>query len=220
MPRHAGATAVCTPRDLRWRYRDAVGERLDVPSHEARIYASLAEAEFLGHPDVAAAPQYALVVDNCPLVQAAFLYWRLMPGEWELVGASPASTGCSARAGHVPTPVGVFAQASRQRPDTPAGARVYDFGVQRAPRPGGGFAPLHLRVRAADGAARTLLGTPHSDGCVLLPPSLVAFLDQYGVLDAAEGARTTRGGERLPFAGRYMVVLDSERDARPGWTLS
>ena len=44
MPRHAGATAVCTPRDLRWRYRDAVGERLDVPSHEARIYASLAEA--------------------------------------------------------------------------------------------------------------------------------------------------------------------------------
>lgn len=216
VPRHGLAAPVCTPRDLRRRYATAVAERLDVPDHEARICASLAEASFIGHPDTAAAPQYALVVDSCAHVQAAFLYWRLMPAQWELVGASPASTGCSVRAGHVPTPQGVFAHEPAPR-GARAAARVYGFGVQRARKPGGGFVPLHLQARAADGAARSLLGTPQSDGCVLLPPSMVAFLDRYGVLDAAAGVHAMPGGEATPFAGRYLVVVDSERDARPAW---
>lgn len=217
VPLPGRATAVCTPRDLRRRYPTDVGQRLDVPHHEALIYASLAEACFIGHPDAAAAPQYALVVDSCPQVQAAFLYWRLMPAQWELVGASPASTGCSGRAGHVPTPPGVYAQELAPR-RARAAARVYGFGVQRARKPEGGFVPLHLQARAAQGPARALLGTPQSDGCVLLPPSMVAFLDRYGVLDAAAGPNAVPGGESTPFAGRYLVVVDSERDARPAWT--
>jgi hypothetical protein len=188
-----------------------VDQRLEVPDHEARIYGSLAEFSFIGRPDVPLAPQYALVVDSCAHVQAAFLYWRLMPGEWELVGASPASTGCSARAGHVPTPVGVFAREA----DTRAAAPAYRFGVQRVRRPGGAVVPLHLQVRAARGPAQALLGTPQSDGCVLLPPSLMSFLDRHGVLDAASPRAT--GGALTPFAGRYLVVVDSERDERPAW---
>jgi hypothetical protein len=62
-----------------------------------------------------------------------------------------------------------------------------------------------------------LLGTAQSDGRVLLPPSLVAFLDEYGVLDAGRPRPHTPAGEELPFAGRYMVVMDSEQEERPAW---
>lgn len=216
-PRAGHAAPVCTPRDLRQRYLDTVTQRLDVPAHEARIYATLAEANFIGHPRPPRAPQYVLVVDSCSEVQAAFLYWRLLGRHWELVGASPASTGCSVQPGHLPTPVGAFPQQAAWATAAPGATRVYDFGLQRAHRPGGGLVPLRLQARAAHGAAGALLGTQRSDGCVLLPPALVAFLDRHALLDGDAGPRGEAGGERVPFAGRYLVVVDSERDERPEW---
>lgn len=210
VPHAARAAPLWTPQDLREGYTTAVAQRLHVPMHEARIYAMLAEANFLGRPSPPRAPQYVLVVDSCREVQAAFLYWRLLGRRWELIGASPASTGCSRQPGHLPTPLGVFT-AEPVAAHVPAeSSRVYDFGLQRAQRPGGGWASFHLRARAASGVDAAMLGTQRSDGCVLLPASLVAFLDRHGLLDGAAGGP-------VPFAGRYLVVVDSERDRRPEW---
>jgi hypothetical protein len=209
--------AVCTPRDLAQRYRTRVEGGIELPRGDAMIYASLAEMELAHQPATTAGPQYLLVVDSCPFVQAAFLFWRLLPGRYEIVGVAPASTGDPERAGCVATPCGVFTQAGRGAGGALA-SRIYDFGVQRTRRPGAdGFAPLHLQAHAARGRGRALLGTPQSDGRVLLPPSLVAFLDEYGVLDAGRAGARTPAGEQLPFAGRSMVVLDSEQEERPAW---
>ena len=212
------AGGVCTPRDLAQRFDAAVAQKLDVPRNEMWIYAGLAEAELAGHPDGLSQPQYLLVVDSCPFIQTAFLFWRLLPGRYELVGASPASTGTPTRPGCVETPCGVFPQASASDAGRALASRVYDFGNQRARRgPGAGYTQLHLQARAAVGRSRSLLGTAQSDGRVLLPPSLVAFLDAYGVLDAQREDRTTPQGDTLPFAGQYLVVIDSEREERPEW---
>ena len=70
---------------------------------------------------------------------------------------------------------------------------------------------LLLCARAADGGSIGWLGTPRSDGCVLLPPSLLAFVERHGVLDAARPSPT------LPYPGRLLVVVDSERADRPDW---
>jgi len=211
------AAGVCTPRDLARRYEAIVDRQLQVPGNESIIYGGLAETEIQGNGDPLDGPQYVLVVDSCPSVQAAFLFWRLLPGRYELIGASPASTGNPERTGGLQTPQGVFPQADMANARRLV-ARVYDFGLHRARRAAtGGFAPLRLQARAATGRTGALLGTPQSDGSILLPPGLVAFLDQFGVLDAGRGEALTPAGESLPFAGRYLVVVDSERDERPDW---
>jgi hypothetical protein len=216
-PLGAQASGVCTPRDLSRSYQALVDRQLHVPENEALIYGGLAEGELAGFSQALVGPQYLLVVDSCPAVQAAFLFWRLLPGRYELIGASPASTGNPERAGGLETPQGVFAQAQVEYARRLA-SRVYDFGVQRVRKAAsGGFAPLRLQARAATGRTGKLLGTAQSDGSILLPPGLVAFLDQFAVLDAGRSNATTPGGEALPFAGRYLVVVDSERDERPDW---
>jgi hypothetical protein len=210
------ATGVCTPRDLARRYRALVDRQLEVPENEAAIYGGLAEHELASQRETLAGPQYLLLVDSCPSVQAAFLFFRLLPGRMELVGASPASTGDPERAGGVQTPQGVFAQGQVEYSGRMV-SRIYDFGLQRARRAAGGFAPLRLQARAASGRNGALLGRPQSDGGILLPPGMVAFLDQFGVLDGGAADVRTPTNEALPFAGRYLVVIDSERDDRPDW---
>lgn len=213
------AAGVCTPHELKQRFGHAVAGQLAVPRSEAMIYGMLAELELASHPDgLDDAPQYLLVVDSSPMVQAALLFWRLVPGRFELVGATPASTGTPLLPGCVETPCGVFAQAGAAGAGHAYAARVYDFGMQRVRRTAGReMAALHLRAHAALGRTRAHLGTPQSDGRVLLPPSLVAFLDAYGVLDAQRPDLRTAEGQALPFAGQYLVVVDSERDRRPDW---
>ena len=211
------ANGVCTPRELSRRYAALVDRQLRVPGNEALIYGGLAENELAGFREAPTGPQYMLVVDSCAAVQAAFLFWRLLPGRYELIGASPASTGNPERAGCVQTPQGVFAQAEVEYGRRMTG-RVYDFGVQRTRKLGtSAFSQLRLQARAASGPTGAMLGRPQSDGCILLPPGMVAFLDQFGVLDAGRRDAVTPTGEALPFAGRYLVVVDSERDDRPEW---
>jgi hypothetical protein len=220
-PVPALAAGVCTPRELAQRFDAGVAQKLEVPQNEAMIYASLAEMELCSHPGVGPQPQYLLLVDSCPSIQAAFLFWRLLPGRYELVGATPASTGNPDRPGCLETPCGVFPQASTWDAGRALASRVYDFGTQRARRSGAeGFGPLQLQARAAVGRSRGLLGSAQSDGRVLLPASLVAFLDSHGVLDAQRSGSRSAQGEVVPFAGEYLVVIDSERNERPAWALT
>jgi hypothetical protein len=220
-PLPALSAGVCTPRELALRFDAAVTQKLQVPQNEVWIYAGLAEAELAAQPDGLAQPQYLLVVDSCAFIQTAFLFWRLLPGRYELVGAAPASTGSPLRPGCLETPCGVFPQASVSDAGRALSSRVYDFGMHRARRgTGAGYGALHLQARAAVGRSRALLGTPQSDGRVLLPASLVAFLDAYGVLDAQRRDGTTPDGEPMPFAGQYLVVIDSEREERPDWAIA
>ena len=216
-PLGALADGVCTPSDLSRRYAALVDRQLRVPANEALIYGGLAENELFGLGDRLSGPEYMLVVDSCPAVQAAFLFWRLLPGRYELIGASPASTGNPEQAGCLATPQGVFAQAQVEY-GRRLTSRVYDFGRHRTRRtPAGGFSELRLQARAATGRTGALLGRAQSDGSILLPPGMVAFLDQFGVLDQGRKDGMTPAGETLPFAGRYLVVVDSERDERPDW---
>ena len=220
-PLGALADGVCTPRDLSRRYSALVDRQLRVPASEALICGGLAETELANSGHALAGPQYLLVVDSCPSVQVAFLFWRLLPGRYELIGASPASTGNPEQAGCMQTPQGVFAQAEVEY-GRKLTSRVYDFGRQRARYrgPRGTASELRLLARAATGPSGALLGQVQSDGCVLLPPGLVAFLDQFGVLDEGRRDAVTPAGESLPFAGRYLVVIDSERDERPEWAVA
>ena len=93
LPLQAGAAEILTPHELAQLFRSEVHHRLEVPHGEALLYGSIAEIQLPekwlgGQP-----PQYLLAVDKNPNIQAAFLFWRLMPGHYELVGASPVSTG-------------------------------------------------------------------------------------------------------------------------------
>lgn len=77
---------------------------------------------------------------------------------------------------------------------------------------------MRLQARAADSWAERRLGTARSDGCILLPASLGRFLDELGLLDAGLQQDTPRQSAPLPFRGRYLVVVDSEREERPPWS--
>jgi hypothetical protein len=72
-----------------------------------------------------------------------------------------------------------------------------------------------------------LLGIRHSKGCVRIPGSLDRFLDHHGILDADYEAYAEAGNpvhvlesDRVvtPWAGRYVVVIDSGAKTRPAWS--
>lgn len=220
----ARGEAVYTPHELAQSFASRVPQRLQPPANEVRIYGAMAELHLMTHRQLLEAPQYVLVVDKCPYVQAAFLLWRLVAGRHQLVGAAPVSTGAEARGGRFETPQGVFEHLGR---DGQSGSdRVYDFGTQRIrmtqPSGRGNFVDARLQMRAADRAAERLLGSARSDGGILLPASLVAFIDEFGLLDGAGPDRAPLRVSRhvLPFRGRHIVVVDSERDERPDWSPS
>jgi hypothetical protein len=217
------AASVYTPHELREQYAREVLARLHPPADEARLYGGIAELELFNVGQELLEPQYLMVIDVNPNVQAALLFWRLLPGSYELVGASPVSTLIAG--GESLLPQGLFEQA-RASADAPCeglscgrGAqRVYDFDWRQR---GDGFglpvrAHMHLQVRAADRQAERRLGAPCSDGCILAPSSLIAFLDDYGVLDDGVSGRVQR--HVLPCRGRHLMLVDSERDDRPGWS--
>ena len=224
LPLPALASAIYTPHELSGAYRREVRQRLDVPREEVRLYGGVSELQLFSTNQELLAPQYLLVVDCNPHVQAAFLFWRLVPGSYELVGASPVSTGSEA-AGAVDAARGLFeavdwaggrgaCEQSTPRTCRSDELRVYDFGWPRGhgrPRRG---APRG-RGRGAGGAAEPRQGRAGAAAGKQRPARLVTFLDEYGVLDAGSG-RPQR--HVLPFRGRHLLVVDSERDERPGWS--
>jgi hypothetical protein len=233
LPARASAVAIYTPHELAQQFQQQVNPQLRVPPREAHWYGGIAEAELGGHWRQVRAPQYFLMVDSSPQVQAAFLFWRLLSGSHGLLGACPVSTGGSAVADQLQTPQGVFEQVPFTEPATacqPQGSaacgrgvqRVYDFGWQRTRLASGSLAavPLRLLLRPAAREDEPHLGRASSDGSILVPASLIGFLDEYAVLDgAADGAAAERlRRHSLPYRGSLLLVVDSERGRRPAWS--
>ena len=225
-------------------YVSSVDRKLVVPPEETQRYAGLAELAFGRASIRPAGPQYVLVVDRDPHVQAALLLWRSGDGVYQLVGASPVSTGAPGTFDHFQTPLGVF-EHGPWNPDFRAegtfnqngirgyggkGMRVFDFGWQRAPKGWGDGAPIDMRLQmhATDpDALEPRLGSAQSKGCVRIPGTLNRLLDHYGVLDAnyEEAAAEGRAfwvldpqGEPVAAPGRYVVVVDSGLSERPEWS--
>ena len=73
------------------RYAQEVDKRLTLPPEEAHGYA-LRLADLLAEA-ANREPQFVVMVDRSPAVQAVFVYWGSPDEGWSLVGASPASTG-------------------------------------------------------------------------------------------------------------------------------
>lgn len=232
----AGSAAQASPQELASAYRAQVDRLLDVPDDEVRRYGALADAA-LQAAGVAPAPQYLLVVDRDPWVQAALLLWRAAPGAYSLVGASPVSTGRSGGADDYSTPTGVFDHTPADADSRSTGAadaqgirwwgaegmRIYDFGWHAVP-PGWGDAKatrMHLLVHATDlEALERRLGSAQTSGTIWIPSSLNRLLDRSGVLDAQYKGIPPALPDSTPVqgAGRYLVVVHSGRSDRPAWS--
>ena len=237
------AVAPASPAEVASIYRSEVDRRLDVPPQEVQRYAALADSALSRASVVPVLPQYVVVVDRNPHVQALLLLWRSGEGDYQLAGASPVSTGRPGTFDHFQTPVGVFDHSvinmdyraegtfneNGIRGYGEKGMRVFDFGWQQVPKGWGDHAPIQMRLQmhATDpDQLEQRLGTIQSEGCVRIPASLNRFIDHYGLLDAEYDERA-EGGQRLNVlrpdrepvadAGRYMVVVDSGRSSRPTW---
>ena len=226
-------------------FKREIDVRLDVPAREQADYAKRLDAALARAGIEDARPQYFLLIDRSSRVQAVFLYWRSPEGVFQLVGATPAATGRPGEYEHFLTPLGVFAH-SLANPDFRAegtrnaagilgygakGMRVYDFGWVEAERtwdPGRGGL-MRLQVHSTDpDLLEPMLGAWHSKGCIRIPALLNLFIDRYGLLDADYEAAVRAGGrlwvlreDREPTAspGRWLVVVDSLRSARPRWAV-
>ncbi len=219
--------------------------RLEVPPQAQAEYAARLEAALAQAGQAHPGPQHFVLVDRSPAVQAVFIYYRSPEEAWEFVGASPASTGRPGEYEHFLTPLGVFAH-SLANPDFRAegtrndlgilgygrkGMRVFDFGWVPGERGWGhpGTSPMRLQMHATDpDVLEPQLGIAHSRGCIRIPATLDAFIDRHGLLDADYEAAALSGephwvlrADRAPalFPGRWLVVIDSGRDARPPWSL-
>ena len=225
-------------------FRAEVDRPLAVPPAVRVRYAARLQAVLRDAGIEEGEPQFFLLVDRSPAVQAAFVYWRSPMGRLLLVGASPVSTGMTGEFEHFVTPLGVFAHVPAH-PDFRAegtynqlgvrgygreGLRVFDFGWVNGERGWGrgGFSPMRLQVHATDpDTLEPLLGRVHSKGCIRISASLDEFLDRHGVLDAEYEAKAALGeparvlaADRAPteWAGRYLVVIDSGAARRPAWS--
>lgn len=229
-----------TPDALAQAYTHEVRRRLAVPPATRAAYGTFLQhaLDRAGLHDLAG--EYVVMVDRAPKIQAIFVFYRGGPdAAWELIGASPVSTGLPGTYDHFLTPLGVF----RHTPDNMdfraegtfnengirgygvRGMRVFDFGWVDGERGWGegGTSAMRLQMHATDpDRLAQRLGHPASKGCIRIPASLNRFLDHYGILDADYNALLA-AGDRLwvleqdhvssHYAGRYLVIIDSERDS-------
>lgn len=236
--------ALQSPLDLAAIYAATVKQRLELPAAEEQRYAdllvdALRQAGLTGLPD-----QYLVLVDRNPRVQAVFVYWKAADAAPRLIGASPASTGRPGRFDYFETPTGVFAH-SLANPDFRAegtknshgirgyglkGMRVFDFGWQAVPKGWGNrsVVTMRLQMHATDpDLLEHRLGSAQSKGCIRIPATLNQLIDHYGLLDA-DYEHALQQGKSLwmlhparqptPWPGRYLIVVDTDRQARPPWT--
>lgn len=191
------------------------------------------------------APQFTLLVDRSPQVQAMLIFWGGGACPWQVLGASPVSTGLPGRYGHFATPLGVFehdpanldfrAEGTRNalgiRGYGVKGSRVFDFGWVQAPKGWGdqAISALRLQMHATDpDRLEPLLGSARSKGCIRISALLNEFIDRYGLIDQAYEQAVDHQHrvswvlrkDRFagPWAGRYMAVVDSLRSERPAWS--
>jgi len=241
------AAGIVDPRRafvLRDLFAQDVDRRLKVPAAEQRAYADRLEAALDAHVLGNVSGEYVVMVDRNPNVQALFIYFRAAPADaWQMIGASPVSTGRPGEYDHFITPLGVFEHTPENMDFRSEGTenenhirgygrrdmRIFDLGWAQGERGWGkgGISQMRLQIHATDpGRLEPLLGIRHSKGCVRIPASLDAFLDHYGILDS-EYAQLVDSGQSLwvlksdrqimPWAGRFIVVVDSWRKGRPRW---
>ena len=225
-------------------YQTQVDRRLNVPEAEQSFYGELLAGQ-LADVAVEDRAQYVLLVDRNPFIQAAMIYWRDPEGSFHFIGASPVATGKPGQFDHFETPLGVF-EHTIENADFRAegtknelgirgygrkGMRIYDFGWQQSIRGWGrgGESDMRLQVHATDPELlEPQLGRARSKGCIRIPASLNTFIDHYGILDADYEAAMADGRtfwvllptrEPTPWSGRYLVVVDTKRSARPRWSV-
>ena len=223
-------------------FRRQVDRKLDVPEIEQHKYEDLLSERL--PPAERDTPQYVVLVDRSRFVQAAMIFKIRPDGAFEFIGASPVSTGKPGKFEHFTTPTGVFEHCV-DNPDFRAegtfnefgirgygrkGMRVYDFGWQKAEKGwgGGGEGTLRLQMHATDpDRLESRLGTRQSEGCIRIPATLNAFIDEYGILDrdyetAMDEGKTfwvlPKTRRATPWSGRFLIVIDSARTRRPAWS--
>ena len=230
---------------LRDTFAREVTRRLRVPAADQRAYGRLLQ-QALDEKDLGAlAGEYVVLVDRAANVQALFIYFRASAGEpWRMVGASPVATGRPGEFDHFLTPLGVFLHSPANMDFRAEGTmnqngirgygkrdmRIYDLGWVAGERGWGkgGYSPMRFQMHATDpDRLEPLLGIRHSKGCVRIPASLNVFLDHHGILDAEYEALVASGKslwvlhsdrQATPWAGRFIVVVDSARKTRPAWS--
>jgi hypothetical protein len=238
------AWALGSDAEMHMRYSAQVDKTLKLPEIESQRYARLADKALVNAELLLDQPQYVVVVDRNPNVQALLLYWRSGHGEFRLIGASPVSTGRPGSFEHFETPLGVFnhstdnldfrAEGTRNsegiRGYGVKGMRIYDLGWQRVPRGwgDGAVSEMRLQMHATDpDLLEQRLGSVQSKGCIRIPATLNKLIDHYGLLDADYNQALREGRtlwmldaqrEPVPDPGRYVIVVDSERQDRPEWT--
>jgi len=226
-------------------FASSVTRRLKVPVAEQRAYGvrlqQTLEQNDLGN----LSGEYAVLVDRSENVQALFIYFRAAPSDaWQLIGASPVATGRPGQYDHFITPLGVFEHTPDNMDFRAEGTmnqngirgygnhdmRIFDLGWAQGERGWGkgGMSQMRFQMHATDpDKLEPILGIRHSKGCVRIPASLNVFLDQYGILDRDYEALVAEGRSlwvlhsnrvATPWAGRYIVVVDSQRKARPAWS--
>lgn len=235
--------ALESPLELAAIYAATVDKRLDVPAAEADYYAGLIAARLSQAALTGLPSQYLVLVDSSTRVQAVFVYWKATDALPQLIGASPASTGRVGRVDYFETPTGIFAH-SLDNLDFRAegtknskgirgygvrGMRVFDFGWQEATRGWGnrGVSTMRLQMHATDPTVlERRLGSAQSKGCIRIPATLNQLIDRYGLLDADYEQAQAEGRtfwvlhparQSTPWSGRYLIVLDSQRESRPPW---
>lgn len=235
-----------SPATMAARYAQEVDKRLTLPAAEVARYGALAQQMLQAAGIALDRPQYLVLVDRSPQVQALLLLWMAPPASPLLIGASPVSTGRGGEYDYFETPTGVFSH-NTANPDFRAegtfnekgirgfglrGMRVFDFGWQQGRRGWGdrGISPMRLLLHATDPEQlEPRLGSVQSKGCVRIPASLNRLLDQHGLLDADYEAALLTGQhfwvlspQRTPVtdAGRYLIVVDTQRTERPDWSPS
>jgi hypothetical protein len=244
-----GAVTLAAPQDeepldgasLARNYALEVARRLAVPEADQQAWALLLSKRLA---DKELDPQYIVLVDRNPFIQAVAIYWVASDRTFHFIGASPASTGKPGRFDHFITPLGVFEHTIENRDFRAEGTRnengirgygrrgmrVYDFGWQQAKRGwgGGGEGTMRLQMHATDPQfLEVRLGTIQSKGCIRIPATLNTFIDRHGILDADYRQATTGGDsspalsrsrERTPWPGRYLVIVDTRHTSRPAWS--
>jgi hypothetical protein len=233
-----------TPPDgisLARNYIQEVDRRLDVPEDQQHDWATLL-AGLLADKDLT--PQYVVLVDRSPFVQAIAIYWIAPNHSFRFIGASPTSTGRPGTFDHFTTPTGVF-DHSLANPDFRAegtrnengirgygrkGLRIYDFGWQQGERGWGrrGEGTLRLQMHATDpDILESRVGTIQSKGCIRIPATLNTFIDRHAILDAdyeqaiADGQTfwvLPKDRQPTPWSGRFLVIVDTGGTARPSWS--
>jgi hypothetical protein len=199
--RRATRLAGETPDSLAARYASEVDRRLLLPPDEAQRYGALALQSLRAEAIAPILPQYLVLVDRSPQVQALLLFWLTPLDEAVLIGASPISTGRGGEFEYFETPTGVFAH-NPANPDFRAEGTVNEKGIAAS------AAGARASTSAGTGAARLDNGStappaarhrPQRLGpCWVAvqghraPTTLIQLLDRYGLLDADYDAPARR----------------------------